>query len=68
MIGRDRSDCQLNPTIFSKIVALWGPFQVDIFVTRLSTLLPRFYSWKPEPLAEGTDDFLQDCSTLDFRG
>lgn len=66
LIVRDRSDkdWQLNPAIFSKIVALWGPFHVDVFATRLSTLLPRFYSWKPEPLAEATDAFLQDWSTL----
>ena len=64
MIVRDWSDWLLNPTILSKIVALWGPFQVDMFATRLSTLLPGFYSWKAEPLAEATDAFLQDWSTL----
>ena len=35
-----------------------------MFVTRLSTLLPCFYSWRPEPLAEATDAFLQDWSLV----
>ena len=35
-----------------------------MFATRLSTLLPRFFSWKPEPQAEATDAFLQDWSAI----
>ena len=64
MSVRDRSDWRLNPVIFSKIVSLWGPLQVDMFATRLLTLLPHFYSWKPEPQVEATDAFLQDWSAI----
>ena len=64
IIVRDRSDWKLNPVIFSRISSLWGPLHVDMFATRLSTLLPRFFSWKPEPQAEATDAFLQDWSAI----
>ena len=43
---------------------LWDPLEVDLFATRLSAQLPRFYGWKPEPLAERVDTFLQDWSTV----
>ena len=35
-----------------------------MFATRLSTLLPRFFSWKPESQVEATDAFLQDWSAI----
>ena len=35
-----------------------------MFATRLSTQLPRFYSWKPDPLAEATDAFSQQWGQL----
>ena len=63
-IIRDRTDWQLNPAIFAQLEHLWGPFQVDMFATRLSTHLHRFYSWKPEPQAEATDAFLQDWTVI----
>uniref|UniRef100_A0A1X7THM9 Uncharacterized protein n=1 Tax=Amphimedon queenslandica TaxID=400682 RepID=A0A1X7THM9_AMPQE len=34
--------------------------EINLFATRLSHQLPRFYSWRPDPLAEATDAFLQD--------
>ena len=60
----DRTDWQLNPKIFSKINDLWGPIQVDMFAMRLSALLPRFYSWRPEPLVEATDAFSQNWNPI----
>ena len=35
-----------------------------MFATRMSTQLPRFYSWKPDPLAEATDAFSQQWGQL----
>ena len=54
----------LNQEIFRRINHLWGPLEVDLFATRLSAQLPRFYSWKPKPLAEKVDAFLQDWSVV----
>ena len=39
-----------------------GPLEVDLFATRFSTRLPRFFSWRPDPEVEATDAFLQDWS------
>ena len=61
---RDRTDWMLNQEVFSSINQLWGPLEVDLFATRLSAQLKRFYSWKPEPQAERVDAFLQDWSTV----
>jgi len=53
----DRTDWNLHPEIFKKINQQWGPLEVDLFASRLS--LPRFFSWRPDPLAEATDAFSQ---------
>ncbi len=54
-------DCevQLNPEVFAMLCAQ-GPFcpEVDWFASERNAQLPRFYSWNPEPTAEGCDAFL----------
>ena len=55
----DRTDWKLNPTIFRKISRLWGPLEVDLFASRLSTQCQRYFSWRPDPSTEATDAFLQ---------
>ncbi|XP_044130754.1 uncharacterized protein LOC122943828 [Bufo gargarizans] len=55
----DSSDWKLDETVFSAISSLWGPFAVDLFASRLNTQLPRFFSWRPDPLAEAVDALLQ---------
>jgi hypothetical protein len=55
----DRWDWKLNPEIFNKIQQIWGPFQADLFASRNSFQIPRFFSWRPDPLAEATDAFQQ---------
>ena len=44
----------------------WGPLEVDLLASRLSTQLPHYFSWKPDPLAEATDAFTQQWEK--FRG
>ena len=58
----DRTDWMLDPSIFHCIDSLMGPLQVDLFATRFTKQLPRFYSWRPDPEAEETDAFMQDWS------
>jgi len=62
----DRTDWKLHTNVFQQMNKKWGPLEVDLFATRLSTQLPRFFSWRPDPLAEATDAFSQDWSH--FRG
>ena len=60
----DRSYWKLAPTIFQKIHHLLGPLSIDLFASRLLAQLPLYVSWKPEPLAMGTDAFSMDWSNL----
>ena len=59
----DRTDWHLNPTIFQAIDRLWGPLEVDLFATRLTAQLPRFFSWRPDPEAEAVDQNQGFCSS-----
>jgi len=56
----DRTDWNLNPMIFQSINHLYGPLDVDLFASRLSTQCPLYFSWRPDPFALATDAFLQD--------
>ena len=59
-VMRDRSDWMLNPSIFRLIMFRFSHLEVDLFATRLTYQLLRFFSWRPDSLAEETDAFLQD--------
>ena len=61
---RDRSDWMLNPSIFRRIMCRFSYLKVNLFAKRLTYQLPRFFSWRPDPLAEETDAFLQDWMHL----
>ena len=59
---KDQCDWMLNQSIFHQIMSLMGSLEVDLFASRLTRQLPRFYSWRPDPEAEATDAFMQDWS------
>ena len=59
-VMRDRSDWMLNPLIFRGILRHFPDRNIDLFASRLSFQLQRFFSWRPDPLAEARDAFLQD--------
>jgi len=63
-VMKDRSDWRLNPAVFRKIQTTMGPLEVDLFASRLTSQLPKFFSWRPDPQAEATDAFLQDWRNL----
>ena len=63
---RDRRNWMLHPHLFSQIKEKMGPLEVDMFASRLTHQLPRYFSWRPDPAAEATDAFVQDWSP--FRG
>ena len=63
---RDRCDWMLHPQLFSQIERRMGPLEVDMFASRLTHQLPRYFSWRPDPSAEATDAFTQDWSQ--FQG
>ena len=35
-------------------------YQVDLFATRLTAQIPRFFSWRPDPETEAVDAFVQE--------
>lgn len=61
---RDRTDWVLSANIFRAINLTWGPLQVDLFATRFSAQLRRFFSWRADPEAEATDAFSQNWSSI----
>ena len=65
-VMKDRSDWMLNPRIFYKNNQRWGPLEVDMFASRLTTQLERFFSWRPDPEAEVLDAF--NWSSIPGRG
>jgi len=54
---RDRCDWMLNPRVFDQIQSQIGPCEIDLFASRLTQQLPRFFSWRPDPEAEETGVF-----------
>lgn len=55
----DNSDWRLDPMLFRRVEALWGPFTVDLFATRLNAQLPRYFSFRPDPGASALDALAQ---------
>ena len=60
----DSSDWKLNPNLFQAILRTWGPLEIDLFASRLTFQLPRFASWKPDPLAIQTDAFTMNWQKI----
>jgi hypothetical protein len=60
----DRSDWKLNPKIFQALQNLWGPFQIDLFASRLNKQIDTFFSWHPEPGALAVNAFHQSWTNI----
>ena len=56
---KDRSDWMLHLSIFQRVLHHFPYLEIDLFAKRPTYQLPRFYRWRPDPLAEATDAFLQ---------
>ena len=56
---KDRWDWMLNPELFTRIQQRFGPLEIDLFASKASTQLPRYFSWRPDPEPEATDAFNQ---------
>lgn len=50
---------QILPSVFKIINEQFGPFQLDMFATRINTHCTDYYSWKPDPDAKAIDAFNQ---------
>lgn len=58
------AEWQLAPEVFEVLNAEFGPFDIDLFATRLNTQCPQFFSWKPDPEAIAFDALIQ---SWDFK-
>ena len=67
-VMKDRSNWRLDPEIFHQIQVRWGPLEVDMFASRLTTQLERFFSWRPDSEVEARDAFSQDWTRLQRKG
>ncbi len=47
----------LTSGVFAKLNALWGPFQCDLFASRINHKLSRYVSWGPDPGSYHMDAF-----------
>ena len=55
---------KLNPVVFRRITSRFGPIEVDLFASRLTSQCQVSFSWRPDPYAAATDAFLQDWSQI----
>ena len=53
----DETEWTIKNVVFSRIDHIWGPFQCDIFASRLNNKVSRFVSWRPDPFAIHIDAF-----------
>lgn len=58
----DRTDWRLCPRLFARLVARYGPHELDLFATSLNALCPRFFSFPASPGCDGIDAFRQNWS------
>ena len=52
-----RTEWMLHQDIFQKLSLLWGPFEIDLFASRLNKQVCTYDSWKPDPGATAVDAF-----------
>ena len=59
----DRTDWKLNLIIFHKFNYLWGPLEVDLLASSLSTQCQHYFSWRAgqDPIS-GSDTAGPHCS------
>ena len=53
----DSTEWKLDPKVFGKINEIWGPFDLDMFASRLNKQIEAYASWKPDPFATFIDAF-----------
>ena len=56
-VFNDRTEWMLHQDIFQKLSLLRGPFEIDLFASRLNKQVCTYVSWKPDPGATAVDAF-----------
>ena len=55
---------QLNKSVFDKVNRIFGPFEIDLFASRLNNQVANYVSWKCDPGAWAIDALLVDWQSL----
>ena len=55
----NEAEWQLDPQVFQAVEKQFGPFQIDLFATRINTHCKKYFAWKPDPHALAIDAFAQ---------
>ena len=53
----ENTEWQISVSVFDKISDNFGPFDIDLFASRLNTKCKEYCSWKPDPNAKFIDAF-----------
>lgn len=53
----DRTEWELNPSVFQGIITIFGEPKIDLFASYLNAKVQQYYSWKPDPGAMHIDAF-----------
>ena len=56
----DRTEWQLDKSVFKKLLAIFGKPEVEMFASRLNHQLPLYVAWIPDPEAIAVDAFTQN--------
>ena len=54
----ESTECSLYSEVFDNILALWGPFEIHLFASRLNCKVATYVAWKPDPGASFINAFL----------
>ena len=64
--SNDSTEWSLSMTVYNRLAQLWGPFQVDLFASRLNFKVPGYVSWRPDPGAMFTNAFFMSWGPYYF--
>jgi hypothetical protein len=61
---QEQLEWSISQETFNMIDNNWGPHSIDLFASSTNTKLPRYMSWKHDPMAEAQDALLQPWTHL----
>ena len=62
----DNTEWALSMEIFENVAEVFGPFDIDLFASRLNYKVNYYCSWKPDPLAAFIDAFGVNWGKFNF--
>ena len=63
----ESTEWSLDSEVFDNILALWGPFEINFFASRLNCKVATYVSWKPDPGASFINAFFINAFLMDWQ-